>query len=53
MLESKPGNKSSKESAAEWERSPFFEFVPPFDEKKKQRGRPSVALGDAPCLKKI
>ena len=51
MLESKPGNKSSKESAAEWERSPFFEFVPPSDETKKQRG-PSVTLGDAPCLKK-
>jgi hypothetical protein len=52
MVESKPNNKSSSEAVLKWESECFFEHVPASHETKKQRGRPSVTLSDAPCLKK-
>ena len=54
LLVSRPGNKLSEENFNEWKKVVFFDFdVPaPLDEKPKQRGRPSMTLGDHPCLKK-
>ena len=59
LADQKPTSKTTQVTIAKWEQSPFVTTVepptstlpPPPDDEKPKKGRPSLTLGDKPCLK--